>query len=118
MRQFLVWTDFGSSALWVRLPLGAWAAADYPADLPCELRDRLSFMAAWFDKARPDGGKPEPDWPAYESYALGLAIDLKRHFGDAAAIFVEVAEKVVEVTGDLCRMTRPAPPELGWAKLT
>lgn len=114
MQQYLLWTDFGSSALWVRLPRGAWATTDYPNHLPCELADRLSFMAAWFDEASPDGGKGEPDWSAYEAYALGVAIDLKRHFGDDAAIFVEVCDKVVEVTGDLFRMSRPAPPELGW----
>lgn len=114
MQEYLVWTDFGSSALWVRLRRGAWATAGYPADLPRELVDRLNFMAAWFDRARPDGGKPQPDWSAYEAYALGLAIDLKRHLGEGAAVFAEVNDKVVEVTGDPFRMSQPASPELGW----
>jgi hypothetical protein len=113
MHQYLIWTDYCSTALWLRMR-GTWANTRAPDVLPPALVERLDYMAAWFDKSNPDGSEPALDWPAYEAYAFGLAVDFKRHFGDDAAIFVEVNDKVVEVTGDPFRMTQPAPSELGW----
>ena len=46
---------------------------------------------------------------AYCAYKQALAVDLKRHFGESAQVFVRQGEDVVEITGSFSRMTRVAP---------
>ena len=108
--RLLVDKDWSSSSLWVPGSNGNWASCDHHSfGLPQELTDRCSYLSEWYESYLPGSCTPEPDWMAYCAYKQALAVDLKRHFGESAQVFVRQGEDVVEITGSFSRMTRVAP---------
>jgi hypothetical protein len=103
--KLLVWKDFDSSPLWTLGPTGTRSSTPPSRfNLPPELRARLNYMSAWYETYEPGSSNPEPDWPAYRAYVTGVAIDLKRHYGDKAQIFIQGDESLLEITGEYPRM--------------
>ncbi len=108
--KLLVDKDFESSSLWVPGSGEGWASCDHHTfGLPEELVARLDYLSDWFETYNPGSHDPEPDWAAYGAYLLALAVDLKRHFGDAAQVFVRSDGAVIEVTGEYTHMARARP---------
>jgi hypothetical protein len=108
--RLLVDKDWGSSSLWVPGRLGGWASCDHHSfHLPQELLDRCEYLSDWYESYSPGSDAPEPDWHSYSAYKLALAIDLKRHFGPTAHVFVWQGKDVVEITGSHSLMTKSAP---------
>jgi len=108
--KILVDKDWGSSSLWIPGKLGGWASCDHHSfDLPTELKDRCDYFSDWYETYEPGSNLPEPDWEAYSAYKLALAIDIKRHFGNGAQVFIWKDNKIVEVVGDFSHMTCSLP---------
>lgn len=100
LMKLLVDKDWGSSSLWVPSSSGGWASCDHHSfDLPQQILDRCDYMSDWFETFSPESDLPEPDWESYSAYILALAIDLKRHYQDAARLYVRKGRGFAEVTG-------------------
>lgn len=101
--------DWCSSPLWVPSSSGGWASCDYRGfNLPESLVQRLGYYSDWHDSWLPGDRGPEQDWDALSHYEIALAIDLKRHYGESAQIFVHFDGKLHEVTGSMHEMFRVA----------
>ena len=106
--QLLVDKDWGSSSLWVPSNAG-WASCDHHSfNFPNYLQERCDYLSDWYESYWPGTDQPEPDWESYSAYKLALAIDIKRHYGEAAQIFVWQGDFIVEISGEFSQMTRSA----------
>ena len=98
--KLLIDKDWSSTCFWVPGAEGGWVnASPDQMNLTPELFQRCEYLSEWFEIYNPGSSDPEPDWDAYSAYTLALAIDIKKHYGQSAQIFIRNGNEVVEVTG-------------------